>query len=274
MPYSSYPDGVGTPEAAAPRWTQPNTSLGTPANVKKRSLAPPKAASTNQTVDSGSVDDDEELSPGAVPPGDGGTAAIAAANAAAGAAGMDALKACAELTAAAVAEQRELLISLKAGPPPRPNTDPDVAAAVKKYKRLQAEDGAAMQALLDAQASAAVAERRASSARSASIWEAFEEFPALPEGEGEVEGLLTDGADAAGSAAKGVEDGVDRDGIGSSSAEEHVARGFESDLDNHPYFKAAIWQIPVEPLFFEADRTTAKDLARAIVESVRAAALI
>lgn len=46
------------------------------------------------------------------------------------------------------------------------------------------------------------------------------------------------------------------------------ARGgkLEGGADGHPYCKAAIWQLYADPLFFEADRTTAKQFAKLVVE--------
>lgn len=46
------------------------------------------------------------------------------------------------------------------------------------------------------------------------------------------------------------------------------ARGgkVEGGSDGHPYCKAAIWQLYADPLFFEADRTTAKQFAKLVVE--------
>lgn len=46
------------------------------------------------------------------------------------------------------------------------------------------------------------------------------------------------------------------------------ARGgkLEGVADGHPYCKAAIWQLYADPLFFEADRTTAKQFAKLVVE--------
>lgn len=41
--------------------------------------------------------------------------------------------------------------------------------------------------------------------------------------------------------------------------------------EDHPFANAAIWQLPVLPLFYQADRTTAKDLARNLSSTLAAA---
>jgi hypothetical protein len=39
--------------------------------------------------------------------------------------------------------------------------------------------------------------------------------------------------------------------------------------DGHPYATAAIWQLPARPLFFEVDRTAAKQLAKDLMAKAR-----
>ena len=42
--------------------------------------------------------------------------------------------------------------------------------------------------------------------------------------------------------------------------------GREADVMLHPFCQAATWQLPADPLFFEADRSTAKQFAREAVQ--------
>jgi hypothetical protein len=43
--------------------------------------------------------------------------------------------------------------------------------------------------------------------------------------------------------------------------------------EDHPFATSAIWQLPVLPLFFEADRTSAKGLAKTLHTQLAAAGL-
>jgi hypothetical protein len=54
-------------------------------------------------------------------------------------------------------------------------------------------------------------------------------------------------------------------GSGSSSKRGSSLRVREVLPDDHPYATAAIWHIPPRALFFQADRSVAKKLAKAIM---------
>jgi hypothetical protein len=48
------------------------------------------------------------------------------------------------------------------------------------------------------------------------------------------------------------------------------AAGSRQVLDsNHPFAQVAIWQLPVMPLFFEADRPAAKQLAKELMTALK-----
>jgi hypothetical protein len=48
------------------------------------------------------------------------------------------------------------------------------------------------------------------------------------------------------------------------------AAGSRQALDsNHPFAQVAIWQLPVMPLFFEADRPAAKQLAKELMTALK-----
>lgn len=56
-----------------------------------------------------------------------------------------------------------------------------------------------------------------------------------------------------------------------NSQEETPAASSKPVLDvDHPFANVAIWQLPVMPLFFEADRTAAKQLAKDLMVALQA----
>jgi hypothetical protein len=55
------------------------------------------------------------------------------------------------------------------------------------------------------------------------------------------------------------------------SDQETPAASSRQVLDgDHPFANVAIWQLPVMPLFFEADRTAAKQLAKDLMVALKA----
>jgi len=59
-------------------------------------------------------------------------------------------------------------------------------------------------------------------------------------------------------------------GAHDSDMEEPAAVPGRQTLDSdHPFAKVAIWQLPVMPVFFEADRTAAKQLAKDLMEALK-----
>lgn len=60
-------------------------------------------------------------------------------------------------------------------------------------------------------------------------------------------------------------------GAHDSDTEEPAPVPGRQTLDSdHPFANVAIWQLPVMPLFFEADRTAAKQLAKDLMEALKA----
>ncbi|KAG1671054.1 hypothetical protein FOA52_000725 [Chlamydomonas sp. UWO 241] len=294
----------GTPEAAAPRWSRPGTSTGTPANVKLLVHAPAEpeeeeaegaeaaaaeaeeaeAAEAEGEAEAGANADagaeagaeaEAEAAAEATTAAEAGTVAEAAAAAAvvgsrdggspamhdmssnnsssssSSSGSSDVDDAPLRAAAAALDAQRAAVRSLKTGPPALPNGDPLVVAAVAVLQQLKAEEERARDAWLDARAA-----RAPPSARTASVWEAFAEDTAAP-----------------------AAAGAGREGEGGEAAEEGPSPGAEAGADagagagaaaSHPYYVAATWQLPAEPLFYEADRATAKAFARQVAVALRA----
>ncbi|KAF8071014.1 hypothetical protein HT031_001095 [Scenedesmus sp. PABB004] len=119
------------------------------------------------------------------------------------------------------------------------NSRPEVQQQVQELLRLKA----ALAALLDA---AAAAEAGAASGSDGA---------GTSSSSGSSSGSSGDGAEAG--AAAGDPGGEAGDGPALGGR-----RRGASLPDDHPFALAAIWQLPVLPLFFEADRPVAKDLAK------------
>ncbi len=69
------------------------------------------------------------------------------------------------------------------------------------------------------------------------------------------------------SSSSAQEDGA-ADGSSSSSSSGGGGSGRLIPDEMHPFCKAAIWQIAPQPLFFEAQRSVAKDFAKAVVRAL------
>ena len=138
------------------------------------------------------------------------------------------------------------------------NKDPEVKLEVKRLLELKALFSAAEDELGNARAYAAIQERQATSSRRASLYEVFSE----PDVE-----------------ANGSRSYTAYDYMNSQTFHEHAihlgcsVRSWDEGTDEAAIWNdeknlqmAATWQLPVDPLFFEADRTTIKDLAAETVK--------
>ena len=167
------------------------------------------------------------------------------------------------------------------------NHDPDVRTAVSRLIELKQAVAAAADALGNAKADIAIRERRDASSRMASIRDAF--GPSSGDGAsitrigGAVAAVSTaevSAWDSVGAAEVGDTISAAGNTVGSATVSGSVnfaAPGSFSlhDVDDsseapsslEEAFKvSATWQLPPDPLFFEADRQTVKALAKAVVE--------
>ena len=141
----------------------------------------------------------------------------------------------------------------------RDNKDPEVQLEVKRLLELKALFSMAEDELGNAQAYAAIQERQATSSRRASLYEVFSE-PDVESYEPRSSAAFDDmhlhtsplhDVIEFGSSMSSEEEGTDEAAIWN---------------DGKSLQMAATWQLPVEPVFFEADRTTIKDMAAEAVK--------